>query len=179
MDHLKNEPLSVEASANITSDPSVPSISTSAVLGESMEMPSDTPICKGYDFNNGIDLTSMLQSALVTGFQATNLGLAIEEVKKMRRWRMSDVPFENLSPIYKSDDNLQDIEVRKKIRAKIFLSFTSNQISCGQREVIRFLAQHKMVDVIVTTAGKNKLIALKIHSYMDISQDTFGFAFRI
>ena len=69
---------------------------------------------------------------------------------------MSDVPFEKLSPIYKSDDNLQDIEVRKKIRAKIFLSFTSNQISCGQREVIRFLVQHKMVDVIVTTAGKNK-----------------------
>jgi len=158
----------VEASANITSDPSVPSISTSAVLGESMEMPSDTPICKGYDFNNGIDLTSMLQSALVTGFQATNLGLAIEEVKKMRRWRMSDVPFENLSPIYKSDDNLQDIEVRKKIRAKIFLSFTSNQISCGQREVIRFLAQHKMVDVIVTTAGgvEEDIIKCLRHTYM-------------
>ena len=26
-------------------------------------------------------------------------------------------------------------------------------ISCGNREVIRYMCQHKMVDIIVTTAG--------------------------
>lgn len=38
---------------------------------------------------------------------------------------------------------------------KIFLGFTSNLISSGTREVIKFLCKHKMVDVLVTTAGQN------------------------
>ena len=36
---------------------------------------------------------------------------------------------------------------------KLYLGYTSNQISCGNREVIRFLVQHKLVDAIVTSAG--------------------------
>ena len=40
---------------------------------------------------------------------------------------------------------LQDIESRKKIKCKIFFGYTSNMVSCGVRENIRFLAQHKMV----------------------------------
>jgi deoxyhypusine synthase len=35
----------------------------------------------------------------------------------------------------------------------IFLGYTSNMISCGMREYIRFLVQHKMVDCLVSTAG--------------------------
>ncbi|KAM9346147.1 deoxyhypusine synthase-like [Symphorus nematophorus] len=35
----------------------------------------------------------------------------------------------------------------------IFLGYTSNLISSGVRESIRYLAEHKMVDVLVTTAG--------------------------
>jgi deoxyhypusine synthase len=46
-----------------------------------------------------------------------------------------------------------DPEVRKKTKCKIFLGYTSNLVSSGLREIIRFLAQHKMVDVIVATAG--------------------------
>lgn len=42
---------------------------------------------------------------------------------------------------------------RKAVKATIFFSYTSNMISSGNREVIRFLVQHKMVDVIVTTGG--------------------------
>ena len=52
-----------------------------------------------------------------------------------------------------TDPALQPAAVRKRIRARIFLAYTSNQISCGQREVLRFLVQHKMVDCLVTTAG--------------------------
>jgi deoxyhypusine synthase len=66
----------------------------------------------------------------------------------MRRWRLSDVEWQN------SDDiELKPPEVRKRLRARIFLGYTSNQISSGQRETLRFLVQHKMVDCIVTTAG--------------------------
>lgn len=38
-------------------------------------------------------------------------------------------------------------------RATIFLGYTSNLISSGLREVICFLARHKLVDCLVTTAG--------------------------
>jgi len=58
-------------------------------------------------------------------------------------WRLSDEPF-------REDQSTVD---RDGVRTKIFLGFTSNLISSGVREHIRYLVQHKMVDVIVTTAG--------------------------
>ena len=33
------------------------------------------------------------------------------------------------------------------------MAYTSNMISSGVREILRFLVQHKMVSVLVTTAG--------------------------
>lgn len=51
------------------------------------------------------------------------------------------------------DEDLKTFEARNKVKCKIFLSFTSNMISCGVRETIRYLVQHKLVDVLVTTAG--------------------------
>lgn len=38
-------------------------------------------------------------------------------------------------------------------RARVFLGFTSNLISSGLRDIIRFLTQHQHVSVLVTTAG--------------------------
>jgi deoxyhypusine synthase len=46
-------------------------------------MPEGTPVVKGYDFNQGFDFDAFMKSFSTTGFQATNLGLAIEEVNKM------------------------------------------------------------------------------------------------
>jgi len=51
------------------------------------------------------------------------------------------------------DEELRDLEHRRQVRCKIFLGYTSNMISSGVREIIRFLCEHKMVSVIVTTAG--------------------------
>ena len=53
---------------------------------------------------------------------------------------MSDLPEE------KKDSSI-------KTNCTIFLGYTSNMISCGVREYIRFLVQHKMVDCLVCTAG--------------------------
>lgn len=39
------------------------------------------------------------------------------------------------------------------MRCKIFLGYTSNLISSGLREIIRFLVQHKLVHCIVSSAG--------------------------
>lgn len=62
-----------------------------------------------------------------------------------------------LLPSYRTrtlqDEDLIDPAVRAGIKTKIFFGYTSNLISSGTRETIRYLAEHKMVDVIVTTAG--------------------------
>ena len=127
-------------------------------------MPDDHPICKGHNFQaspNSID--SIMSSMISTGFQATNVGKAVEEINRMRKWRLSDVPWKE-----GDDEALKDPTIRSNIRARIFFAYTSNQISCGQREVIKFLVQNNMVDVIVTTAGgiEEDIIKCFEHTYM-------------
>eukprot|EP00904_Undaria_pinnatifida_P001344 jgi/Undpi1/1120/HiC_scaffold_10.g04582.m1 len=123
-------------------------IAQEAVMVKSVPVPEGTPIVKGYDFNKGRDLDGIMAAAMTTGFQATNLAKAVEEINRMRKWRLSDRP---MKP--DEDEDLRDPEVRANVKATIFFSYTSNMVSCGVRETIRFLAQHKMVDAIVTSAG--------------------------
>ena len=150
---LKAKPL--ERNNAVSSKPHIPSVSASAVLGESSSMPADTPICKGVDFGTSTaegDESDMLDKVMnafrFTGFQATNLGLAVEQIQQMRQWRLSHVPWQPTD-----DPELKPMELRERIRARIFLGYTSNQISSGQREVLKFLVQNRMIDCIVTTAG--------------------------
>ncbi|KAH7387407.1 hypothetical protein KP509_16G021700 [Ceratopteris richardii] len=63
-------------------------------------------------------------------------------------WRLIHEPMDEGTP-----NEFKDPEIRRNTKCKIFLSFTSNMVSCGVRETIRFLVQHKMVDVLCTTAG--------------------------
>lgn len=127
---------------------SLPSSVHEAVLLKSIDI-SDSPIVKGYDFNKGVDFAALLDSYKNIGFQATSLGRAIDEVNKMRNWRLSDEPIaEN-----EMGGEHADPEIRKNTKCKIFLGYTSNLVSSGVRDIIRFLVQHKMVDVIVSTGG--------------------------
>lgn len=112
-----------------------------AVLVPSEELPDDSIPIYGHDFNHGRDIDTILGAFKATGLQATALGRAIDEVNAMLDWR---VPLD--------DGDLSDGDERKD-RCKIFLGYTSNLISAGVRENIRYLVQHKMVDVLVTTAG--------------------------
>lgn len=66
-----------------------------------------------------------------------------------RAWRLSDDPIAE----DEYDDEKKDPAYRASVKCKIFLGYTSNLISSGLRETLRFLAQHKLVDVIVSTAG--------------------------
>ncbi|CAM9746527.1 unnamed protein product [Ectocarpus sp. 12 AP-2014] len=138
-----------ESSASLTStEAKAFELAQEAVMVKSVPVAEGTPIIKGFDFNTGRDLDGIMASAMTTGFQATNLAKAVEEVNRMRRWRLSDRP---VKP--DEDDDLKDPAVRAGVKATIFFSYTSNMVSCGVRETIRFLAQHKMVDCIVTSAG--------------------------
>jgi len=95
-----------------------------------------SPIIKGYDFNsNPLNYDLLLQSYLTTGLQASNFAQAVEEINHMIKWK-GEPTEENAEP-----------------RCTIFLGYTSNMVSCGLREIIRYLVEHKMVDVLVTTAG--------------------------
>lgn len=103
---------------------------------------------EGYDFNGGVDYPKLLRSLFSTGFQASNLGEAIQIVNEMLDWRLSHEPLtEDCS------EEEKDLAYRDTVKCKIFLGFTSNLISSGVRDTIRYLVQHHMVDVVVTTAG--------------------------
>ncbi len=92
----------------------------------------DYPKVEGYDFGSDKDVkggkvsdfNKFLESYFSTGFQATHLSNAIGIVNMMR-----------------------------KEEATIYLSFTSNIISSGLRDIIRFLVKNKHVHVLCTTAG--------------------------
>ncbi|EDS38676.1 deoxyhypusine synthase [Culex quinquefasciatus] len=124
-----------------------PVLAKEAVLQESSKLPSGTPTVQGYDWNQGLDYGALFQSYLHSGFQATNLGKAIEEVRKMIECRALPLP-EDKHDVYEEDDF-----IKRKTNCTIFLGYTSNMVSSGVRETIRFLVQHKLVDCIVTTAG--------------------------
>jgi deoxyhypusine synthase len=83
-----------------------------------------------------------------TGFQATSLSRSIEILNKMIKWRLSDEEIQE-----DDSDYFKDMKIRQSTRCTIFLGYTSSMASCGMREVIRYLCEHKMVDAIVTTAG--------------------------
>ena len=126
----------------------LPALLQSAVLGESEEMPADSVAVRGYDFNRGADVDAVMQSFATTGFQATSFAQAVAEIQRMRAWRLSDEPVAS-----DEDEELKSPEARAEVRATVFLGCTSNLISAGTRETIRWLLQHKKVDVLVTTAG--------------------------
>lgn len=125
----------------------IPECAKEAVLVKSKELPQDTPTIHGYDWNKGINYHELFKTYKISGFQSTNVGLAIDEINKMLACRSIPLPEDKL-------DNLEADEfIKRKSNCTIFLGFTSNMISSGLRESIRFLVQHKMVDAIVTTAG--------------------------
>ncbi|MBS3075536.1 deoxyhypusine synthase [Candidatus Pacearchaeota archaeon] len=79
---------------------------------------------KGYDFNKGVDYNKILDSYLSTGFQASHFAKAIYIIDKM----------------------IQE-------KATIYLGYTSNLVTSGIRDIIRYLAEYKKINVLVTTAG--------------------------
>jgi deoxyhypusine synthase len=88
----------------------------------------------GYDFQKEFNAEEFFMAYKDTGFQATNLGKAIELVKKMRK--------ENVT---------------------IFLGFTSNVTTSGLRDIICYLVRNRLVHFLVTTTGGLEEDILKTH----------------
>lgn len=128
----------------------VPSVTEEAVLKSSTKSYCDKlNSVRGYTFedeqgNPQLNFVDLLASLSTTGFQATQFGQAIEIVNIMLGERQK--PFI-------PDDTIEDEFIKPKTGCTIFLAYTSNMISSGIREHIKFLVKHKMVDCLVTTAG--------------------------
>ena len=122
-----------------------PTLAINSVLGVRAEKGDElakAPAVRGYDFekNPTPSVHELLAACATTGFQATNLARAIAEVNKMLDWQPTA-------------EQVAEDESMAGAKCTIFLGYTSNMISCGLREVVRFLAQHRLVDCIVTTCG--------------------------
>ncbi len=79
---------------------------------------------KGMKIEKDTKVSDLVESFEKIGFQATQLSKASKVIKKM-----------------------------KKNKALTFLSFTSNMVSSGLREIIAELVKEKKVDVIITSTG--------------------------
>ena len=90
------------------------------------------PKIEGYDFEKKFNFENFTKSFSTTGIQAANLGSAITITNTMIR---EQVP--------------------------IFLSFTSNMISSGIRDIITYLVKHKKVVLLSTSAGGVEEDAIK------------------
>jgi deoxyhypusine synthase len=125
-------------------------LASEAVLRKTQTEDEYGPVIKGFDLEatESIDYKRILDSFMTTGIQASQMAMAMDEVNKMLDWSLADEPIAT-----DEEDEFKDPEVRKNVHCRVWLSYTSNMISSGCREYIRYLVKHKMVQAIVTTAG--------------------------
>ncbi|KAF2736982.1 DS-domain-containing protein [Polyplosphaeria fusca] len=123
------------AAASRDQTPAAPAVATNAVLTPSETVPEGSREVRGIDFDNyahrSITVDELISGMADMGFQATAVGEAVRIINDMRAWK--------------------DAETGAK--TTIFLGYTSNLISSGLRETLRYLVQHNHVSAIVTTAG--------------------------
>lgn len=122
-----------------------------AVFVQSQPLPADTPTVVGPDFEHQDpnDLAALLKSMSKVGFQASGVSKAIEIIEEMRQWRLAT----DSAYLANTDPEKPSLVDAQNTQCRIFLGFTSNLVSSGLREVIKFLVKNKMVSALVTTAG--------------------------
>ncbi len=79
---------------------------------------------KGFHVSKDMKISELVEKYESLGFQATQISKAAKLIRKMR-----------------------------KENATIFLTFTSNMVSSGLREIFAQMAKEKMVDAIITSVG--------------------------
>ncbi len=79
---------------------------------------------KGLDLEQDITLDDLIKSYETTGFQASHIYMAVQEVRRMRA-----------------------------AKARIYMGCTSNMMTCGVREILKYLAKNRFFEVFVITGG--------------------------
>lgn len=113
-----------------------PPAAAEAVLKPSIPVPADAIEVKGIEFDDHKDAPITVEELIhgmgAMGFQANSVAEATTIINEMIRWRDPEDP---------------------ESKTTIFLGYTSNLVSSGLRETIRYLVQHEFVSAVVTTAG--------------------------
>eukprot|EP00918_Siedleckia_nematoides_P064559 GHVU01140364.1.p3 GENE.GHVU01140364.1~~GHVU01140364.1.p3 ORF type:complete len:156 (+),score=16.54 GHVU01140364.1:42-470(+) len=104
----------------------LPDVAVAAVLCDSAPVPEDAIVTKGFDFENNPSADDLIASFRTSGFQATHLGMAIEEVNKMIEARREPVATDG-----GKKEEATTTTTRSDVPCTIWLSFTSNMISSG------------------------------------------------
>jgi deoxyhypusine synthase len=78
----------------------------------------------GFGPSKDMSVNDLVERMKFVGFQATHLSKAADIIRRMRREK-----------------------------ARIFLTFTSNMVSSGLREIFAYLLKNKLVDVVITSVG--------------------------
>jgi deoxyhypusine synthase len=129
-------------------------------------VPEDFEEVKGIDYSqdNAYNMRAkdLIASMSTMGFQASSLSKACRIIDEMRSWKgkHKDELEEHEQTGEFDDDGFQ--------KTTIFMGYTSNLISSGLRDTLRYLVQHKMVSAIVASAGgiEEDLIKVLAPTYM-------------
>lgn len=129
----------------------LPDILSDAVLKASIPVPENFVEVSGIDYSKpecvNMRATDLIKGMRNMGFQASALAEGCEIINEMRAWR--GVHKDTLEE-FKRKGEFDDEGYQK---STIFLGYTSNLISSGLRDTLRYLVQHKHVSAIVATAG--------------------------
>ena len=93
-----------------------------------------------------MDYSKLFDSYKYFGFQATNLGKAIDIIREMILWKLSDDPVDQ-----EDSDYYKDPKIRSETRCTIYMGYTSNMVSSGLREIFRYIC----VRIILYTRNIN------------------------
>lgn len=130
----------------------MPTVAADAVLKPSDPVPHEMPRVKGLEFDDfrerDMTVIELVAGMAGMGFQATAVADAVRIINDMVRPSTSSRWLPNLM-VSQRAWRMPDADVG----TTIFLGYTSNLISSGLRETLRFLVQYQHVSAIVTTAG--------------------------
>lgn len=144
----------------------LPPLAADAVLKHSVEVPEDFVKVSGVDYSQDAaynsTATHLIDSMRNMGFQASSVASACDIINEMSLWRGK-----NISELEEHKHTGQFDEQGNQ-KATIFMGFTSNLISSGLRDTLRYLVQHKKVSAIVASAGgvEEDLIKVLAPTYM-------------
>lgn len=144
----------------------LPPLAADAVLKQSIEVPADFVKVSGVDYSKDAaynsSATDLILSMKNMGFQASSVASACDIINEMSAWRGKNI--EELA----EHERGGQFDEQGNQKATIFMGFTSNLISSGLRDTLRYLVQHKKVSAIVASAGgiEEDLIKVLAPTYM-------------
>ncbi|ODV96598.1 hypothetical protein PACTADRAFT_40284 [Pachysolen tannophilus NRRL Y-2460] len=144
----------------------LPDLATDAVFVNSVPVPEDAVEVKGIDYSKPEAFNSrakdLIKGMKTMGFQASSLSEACDIIDEMRQWRGKHVDE------LEEHDRKGEFDDQGYQKTTIFMGYTSNLISSGLRDTLRFLVQHKMVSAVVASAGgiEEDLIKCLAPTYM-------------